>query len=680
MTEDGQDAQAPARRAPPREPGQLREGLAAADGALGMRRVPPARATNDGNLAAERQRQAVPSQAPNDGKFVQAPPVRERRVPSDPGRAPAPLAPVAFRGLPRVPTRAVATADDSSSRDSFPSVSKPGQRANRASAAEGPAAEDDHPISESGATMPRGTAPAAGSREELTESAFVDGEFVGFGASATREASDGDDQDDDPEDSGRVEFGSMPEAARFRGRTGEPEAPRHEPVRVSQMLTPWAPERPDPVAPKGPDFDHKRLVLEAIQSASDARRRARQQKQDGTDAAGDGDADGAQRMSGMLQSAKTYAAYLDRGKQLLKRYKRENGVQFADEDVDPREFVSWLIGMRPFLSTSPWRTYRLSASAIIQSIPHDRIDEAIATLNGANLNDDAARPVYKKMVERDGGNTSSVRAKRMELAHFRKLRANLRRITRSNKVDWLDDWLVAGIHTGLRPSEWPLAHLEIRRDGKRRLAWLHVVNAKATQGRANGTHRTLDISSYTDATLEAIERMVKRSEQWALEGNTVRRQSEVSQLFYQICNALFPRMQVKYSLYSLRHQFIANMKEVYQDPAKVATLIGHISIETQSEHYGKRRSSWGLHDIREIPKPLDEQVAQVQKYLAAFEERAHLRLMRKAFADGRDLVEDFDQEEDDLDFAADMAADGGRGIVASGRRKGNSAPGSSRRG
>jgi hypothetical protein len=276
--------------------------------------------------------------------------------------------------------------------------------------------------------------------------------------------------------------------------------------------------------------------------------------------------------------------------------------------------------------------------------------------------------VYKKTRDKSGGNTSAARAKRMELAHFRKLRSNLPRMSRSNKTGWLDDWLVAGIHTGLRPGEWPLAHLEIRRDQHgRRLAWLHVVNGKQTNGRGNGTHRTLDISNYTDGTLEAIQRMVKRSEQWALEGRTVERQSKIAQLFYQICNELFPRMQVKYSLYSLRHQFIANMKSVYNDPAKIATLIGDISIETQSEHYGKRRSSWSLHDIREIPKPLDEQVAQVQKYLTAFEERAHLRMMRKAYAEGRDLTDEFDGEEDDLEVAYDEGPEDGAGPGTAGR-------------
>lgn len=653
MTDDAQDGQAQPRRAPPREPSQLREGLAAAENALGVRRVAPAQPSNDGNLTAERSRQAAAaSRASNDGKFVQTPAVRERRVPSDPGRTPPPPASGIRSGLPRSPAKGITTSNDSSRRDSFPSETS-------GRTAEPWAAQALRQASGTEASVPPGGAVDISVSEQ--PSAFRDGVFVGIGNDADwqggRNGQEGDFAERDD-----MEFEPMPspdDIVALSGRTG-PEAPPAEPASGDPDLVEMAEPgsgatlaKPKSDAPMGPDYDHKRLVVQALERAV-AQQRLKRRQVAGIDDSSSDDGEDPQRMSGLLQSAKTHAGYLKRGKQHLTRYKRENGVQFADEDVDPRKFVAWLIGLKPFLSKSSWRTYRLAATAVIQSIPHDGIDEAIAALTADSRIEEDARVVYKKTVEKSGGNTSSVRAKRMDLVHFRKLRSNLRRMSRSNKVDWLDDWLVAGIHTGLRPGEWPLAHLEVRREGNRRLAWLHVVNAKATHGRANGTHRTLDISTYTDATLDAIQRMVKRSEQWALEGKTVRRQADVAQLFYQICDELFPRMQVKYSLYSLRHQFIANMKAVYNDPAKVATLIGHISVETQSEHYAKRRSSWGLHDIVEIPRPMEDQVAQVQQYLVAFEERSHLRMMRKAFADGRDLMDVDEEEIIELELANDM--------------------------
>jgi hypothetical protein len=107
----------------------------------------------------------------------------------------------------------------------------------------------------------------------------------------------------------------------------------------------------------------------------------------------------------------------------------------------------------------------------IQTIPHEGIEEAMATLAGKGRTEGDARVVYKTTLDKSGGNTSADRAKRMDLVHFRKLRTSLPLITRSNKIDMLDDWLVAGIHTGLLPGEWPLAQIETRRDQKgRRLA------------------------------------------------------------------------------------------------------------------------------------------------------------------------------------------------------------------
>jgi hypothetical protein len=246
------------------------------------------------------------------------------------------------------------------------------------------------------------------------------------------------------------------------------------------------------------------------------------------------------------------------------------------------------------------------------------------------LSDDA-KAVYKQTREKEGGTTSAVRAKRMELAHFLKIRESMRKMSRAAAMEWLDDWLVAGINTGLRPGEWPLAHLEIRRGarhGQRRI-WLHVVNDKATNGRANGTFRTLDISSYRNETLEAIGRMIARSLEWAKAGETSQRQTDCAQLFNQLCNKLFQRMTIKYSLYSLRHQFIANMKTVINDDAQVATLIGHISVGTQLEHYSKRRAAWSRFDIVDVPVPIDDQVQQVRKHLTTMKDRELAKSQRR---------------------------------------------------
>jgi hypothetical protein len=409
---------------------------------------------------------------------------------------------------------------------------------------------------------------------------------------------------------------------------------------------------PNPTGPLGPDYDRARMLSEAKERAIEqqrAKRRPRLGPQEEDEAAGSGtsnESGGAPGLSSLLQDVDTHSNYLARGQQLLKRYKRESGFRLADDDVDPCGFALWLMSLRPFLSPSSWRLYRLSGTAMIERIPHADLEKALGMLAETGRLEVEARAVYRPTLEREGG-TLPMRATRMEYAHYQKIRSSLRMMSRSAAVEWLDDWLVAGISTGLLPGEWPLAHLEVRplRTGGRKV-WLHVLNAKATKGRGNGTYRTLDISDFRHETLMAVEQMVKWSERWALEGKTVKRQSDCAQLFYQICNILFPRMLVKYSLFSLRHQFISNMKSIMM-PAQVAALSGHISVEAQVEHYTKRRSAWNQHHIGDVPVAIEDQVKQAQKRLTMLEEREHLRLMRKAFIEGRYIEDDANHPPDD---------------------------------
>lgn len=98
-----------------------------------------------------------------------------------------------------------------------------------------------------------------------------------------------------------------------------------------------------------------------------------------------------------------------------------------------------------------------------------------------------------------------------------------------------------------------------------------------------------------------------------------------------VCATLFPRQQ-RHSLYSLRHQFIANMTTIYE-PAEIAALVGHVTNETAVEHYSKRRTAWQQHHIRDVPIPMPDQVAQMRKRLKMFDDRRPSRLAR------RDLIE-----------------------------------------
>jgi hypothetical protein len=347
-----------------------------------------------------------------------------------------------------------------------------------------------------------------------------------------------------------------------------------------------------------------------------------------------------------VASPETQRLYLARGRGLMERFKRENDIHISMEDIDPRDFANWLLGLKPFITRNTWRSYRAAALAIIQSIPSIYLDEALAMLNSdLQVGDDDGAPVSKRKKDEDATG-ASLRAKRMDHQHLQQLKRRLRVTTRSQVQGWLRDWLEAGINTGLRPMEWSLTSLERRADRRfpNGRVWLHVVSAKAADGRA--THRTLDLSNFSTEALEAVERMVDRSREWVLMGNWSDRQADVSKLLRKLCKLMFPRMQKQYTLYSLRHQFIANMKTIYTRE-EVAAMVGHISLETQVEHYGKKRVAWDFRLITEVPMPVEEQVAQIKRRLELFDERRADIAAKEAAKLDRDDDRDRDEHDDD---------------------------------
>jgi len=139
--------------------------------------------------------------------------------------------------------------------------------------------------------------------------------------------------------------------------------------------------------------------------------------------------------------------------------------------------------------------------------------------------------------------------KRLKKTDFDAVLNSLSIFSRSKMVPCLKDWMLAGIRTGLQPWEWATADLETRPDlsqprGQR--VWLHVINAKATQA----THRTLEISGFSDATLAAVRQTIARATEWSSAKKFDRRRLQCTQLLDQAFAGLFPRQQQRCSLQS----------------------------------------------------------------------------------------------------------------------------------
>src|SRR3546814_16529919 len=86
--------------------------------------------------------------------------------------------------------------------------------------------------------------------------------------------------------------------------------------------------------------------------------------------------------------------------------------------------------------------------------------------------------------------------------------------------------------------------------------------------------------------------MSDRGARWLIEGRYDTMQNQCSQRLYTLCERIFPLATKTYCLYSCRHQFVANMKEL-MTPAEVSAMVGHHITITAIDNYGRNRSAWG---------------------------------------------------------------------------------------
>jgi integrase len=201
--------------------------------------------------------------------------------------------------------------------------------------------------------------------------------------------------------------------------------------------------------------------------------------------------------------------------------------------------------------------------------------------------------------------TSAMKAKRLPLADLECLELRLRRFSRSALASTTADWLRAGCLTGLRPCEWSDARL----DGD----MLVVANRKTSNSRGNGPVRTLDLSALSAADLKVVERMASTGAGWQAFGDFEIYQKRCAQVVYVTCKDIWPVKNPHYTLYSCRHQAVANSK-VSMGRSEVSALVGHATERTAQRSYGRRSAAWDGNDKPGTAMPIAEQVATVKPW------------------------------------------------------------------
>lgn len=295
----------------------------------------------------------------------------------------------------------------------------------------------------------------------------------------------------------------------------------------------------------------------------------------------------------------TKLSYESRYRSLKRQFCREAGVG----DLDPNEVVAKLILMRPTLTRASWRQYKAAVLHYIDAhAPQfEHATERLRRETSAGL-----KPSSK--------NTSGRKLKEVPVKAWRTIQGTLRRrIEDGHKhSNGLLHVLKATLNTGLRPNEWSFSEVGLHAQTKRTI--LRIRNSKHTNGRANGAYREIFIDELTTEEREDIDR--------ALAYCAANDDDEATRIRIALRDefretmksgrASAPQWKLDHfnvTLYSFRHQFIADAKTTFDDPVLISATVGHNSTATAFKHYGKRKN--GRDQVRVYPTP--ESVEAVQK-------------------------------------------------------------------
>jgi integrase len=316
----------------------------------------------------------------------------------------------------------------------------------------------------------------------------------------------------------------------------------------------------------------------------------------------------------------TRAAYAKRYTQLSRAARREAvlaaGMTGGQPSLTANGFVNYLLAKRHRYRASSWRQVR--AAAIYGMTQEAERDPATApAIHAAILRLEAAAPAPDENLP---PRTSSTKAKRSSESDVNRI-CFAALASRSPNGTHLVRYLRASNLCGCRPCEWPGAIF--RRSAVPGFQWeLVVPNAKNTNERSTGEFRTL---RWVTLPKDRVDDMIH----WiaiAREPNYGRLIATLGSLLSRLTEKLFPRRETRPTLYSMRHEATARWKAAYLSAdqsteqriaglAIVAALLGHISDETASTHYGRPRR--GEKEMGQFPVPHADpvEVAKVRQRL-----------------------------------------------------------------
>ena len=284
---------------------------------------------------------------------------------------------------------------------------------------------------------------------------------------------------------------------------------------------------------------------------------------------------------------KTEEKYKKRALGIVTKFEKKTGNTINEA---AEEFCTHLIQITSGKTQSNLRQIKASCSYYAMSLGFDSLSLSIQNL-----------PSEQATSKSQGNNTSSQKKKYISAEDEKIIHNYLLKEIHSgdgcsywNKPTFV--FVKAGLAVGLRPSEWQSSELLQEPDEFCSLLEapiLKVLNGKHTNGRSYGEYRYIGLSKLDSQDVAMIKEALKLARNTKNSSGVEISWDDyyvgISGRLYNITKRLFPRSKKRPSLYSCRHQLIANLKSAGYSLVDIACLSGHLTDVTATEHYGKRR-------------------------------------------------------------------------------------------
>lgn len=299
----------------------------------------------------------------------------------------------------------------------------------------------------------------------------------------------------------------------------------------------------------------------------------------------------------------TKVVYIRRAKSLIASYERYIKSKMTPDDM---AFIDFLILKTKNKTTANWRLLKAGCVYYFAQAGQVALSREIEKITSNHTH---AKSLLRQ--------TSSTKKKSVSESEKNAINQFLKSSANSESPSYYDRITVsmfnAILAVGLRPCEWEFA--EILEESVECVALqppiLKVKNAKSTNGRSFADYRYIGITDLSELSVKFIEYTIHHCKSPAdSRGNPITFDAfyhGIRNRMHAVVRKALPKSSSCITMYSARHQLIANLKRSGLGLVEIACIVGHGNDLTASEHYGKKRKGnlvkgLPLHNKTDEPK------------------------------------------------------------------------------